>query len=357
MNLSDRPISIFNSDQLEQFRRAAGIDPGQIRELKTAALKKFIPGDRLLDKLPSWRNIEVPTLQLVDRCDSQIDGATKLILKTRNGLLVETVILRIATGRSTVCISSQVGCAAACEFCATGRMGIAQNLTVDEILGQVVVAGRLLMAEQRRLRNVVFMGMGEPLHNEEAVFEVLRLLTAKDYFNLTPRRVLVSTVGIVDGMARMAARYPGIGLALSLHSLRPAIRERLIPLSRRYPLEELRSGILSANLLQDRPVMIEYLMLRGLTDTADDVELLMDWLDGLEVHVNLIPYNEVEGTSLHLMASEATVIAEFAAKLRQSGIQTTVRHSLGRDIAAACGQLVQRENRRIAQQLSVARSL
>jgi len=353
MDPPDRPISIFNSCELEQFRHAGRIDPEQIRALKTASLKKFHAADSLLATFPSCRDIAVPTLELVDRCDSQIDGASKLILKTREGLLVETVILRIATGRSTVCISSQVGCAAACEFCATGRMGVAHNLTVDEILGQVVVAGRLLAAEQRQLRNVVFMGMGEPLHNEAPVFASLRLLTAQDYFNLTPRRVLVSTVGIADGMVRLAERFPGIGLALSLHSVRAEIRERLIPLARRYPLAELRSSIQSANNLQDRPVMIEYLMLQGLTDTDVDGDLLIEWLHGLDVHVNLIPYNEVEGTSPRLMASEPSVAAEFAGKLKRAGIGTTVRHSLGRDIAAACGQLVQRENRRIAQQLAV----
>ena len=194
-----------------------------------------------------------------------LDGAaSKLLFRTADGNLVETVILRIASGRTSLCVSSQVGCAARCGFCATGQMGIAVNLTRDEILDQVIQANELLRPEGRSIRNVVFMGMGEPLHNEPAVVEALEVLLSPQCFDLPPGRVIVSTVGIPDALARCAARFPRLGLALSLHSARQDVRERLIPLARRYTLPMLRSVLEQVTGQTGRRVMIEYLLLDGL---------------------------------------------------------------------------------------------
>jgi 23S rRNA (adenine2503-C2)-methyltransferase len=295
------------------------------------------------------QRVEFHSLTLADVRDSQLDGATKLVLRTAAGYAIEAVIMRTGTGRVSLCVSSQVGCAAACGFCATGQMGIAKSLSAAEILDQVVLAGERMEAEGRRVRNIVFMGMGEPFHNEEAVHEAVAALLAPELFHHTPGRVLISTVGIPDAMIRCARRFPEVNLALSLHSVRQDVRERLIPLAAKYSLGELRSAVERVNRVQNNTVMIEYLMLAGVNDSMDDASELSAWLRGLDVHVNLIPYNPIESAP-HLQSTERPDRDVFAAVLREAGFVTTIRYSLGADIAAACGQLVQRENRQIARQ-------
>ena len=212
------------------------------------------------------------------RHDSQLDGATKLLYQTAAGHLIESVVLRIASGRTSLCVSSQVGCAVQCRFCATGQMGITLNLSRDEILDQVIQANREIRAEGRSIRNVVFMGMGEPLLNETAVFQALDVLLSPQCFNLSPAKVLVSTVGIPDAMVRFVRRFPQSGMALSLHSAIQAARENLIPLARRYPLDSLRKAIEQVNSIQRRPLMIECLLLAGLNDTDQDLSELIAFL-------------------------------------------------------------------------------
>ncbi|MDA0808624.1 MAG: 23S rRNA (adenine(2503)-C(2))-methyltransferase RlmN [Planctomycetota bacterium] len=340
-------VSIFDSEAVEQLRKETRLDPEHVRALRNALFKKFEADDVAVARFPERDRIVCHSLELFRRCDSQVDGASKLLLKTATGMLIESVILRIATGRSTLCVSSQVGCAAACDFCATGKMGIAQNLSSAEILDQVVQTGQLLAAEGRRLHNIVFMGMGEPFHNEENLFETLDALTSPKLFNRSPGSILVSTVGVTDGMRRCAERFPKVNLALSLHSVNPEVRRELIPLTKKHPLDELQETIRELNHRQGIPVMIEYLMLAGKNDSADDASQLVDWLHGLNVHVNLIPYNEIEDAP-HLTGTVDATIRTFASTLKESGLTTTVRYSLGSDIAAACGQLVRKENRQTA---------
>ena len=306
-------------------------------------MKSFLTDERALESFPSPERIELQPLTLHQRHDSSIDGASKLLLRNAAGLLVESVVLRIASGRSSVCVSSQVGCAAACHFCATGKMGMARALSVAEILGQVVAAGQLLAGEQRQLRNLVFMGMGEPFHNEENVVAAVEALTDPACFNISPTKIMISTVGIIDGMLRFGARFPQVGLALSLHSARQEVRERLIPLAARYPLIDLRRAIVELNALQSRPVMLEYLMFEGLTDGDEDLSELLRFSEGLDVHINLIPYNPIDGAD-DLVGTDARGCAAFASRLKSSGRKTTVRRSLGRDIEAACGQLVKTQS-------------
>ena len=340
-------VSIFDNESLEQLRKETRLDPEHLRALRNALFKKFEADDVALDRFPERDRLRCHSLEMFRRCDSQVDGASKLLLKTEAGMLIESVILRIATGRSTLCVSSQVGCAAACDFCATGKMGIAQNLSSAEILDQVLQTGQILAAENRRLHNIVFMGMGEPFHNEENLFETLDALTSPRMFNRSPGSILVSTVGVPEGMLQCAEQFPKVNLALSLHSVNPEVRCELIPLTKKHPLDELQNTIHELNRRQGIPVMIEYLMLAGKNDSTDDARQLVEWLRGLNVHVNLIPYNEIEDAP-HLTGTEDTTIRTFAATLKESGLTTTVRYSLGSDIAAACGQLVRKENRQTA---------
>jgi 23S rRNA (adenine2503-C2)-methyltransferase len=204
-----------------------------------------------------------------------------------------------------------------------------------------------LASEQRVIRNIVLMGMGEPFHNEENLYQSLQSLIAPELFHHSPTKILISTVGVADAMLRCARRFPTINLALSLHSVRQQVRERLVPLARHYPLEQLRGTIVELNRLSRSTVMIEYLMLAGVNDSTEDCRELIAWLEGLNVHVNLIPYNPIDGAP-HLVGSDRPTRDAFASQLKAAGLKTTIRYSLGNDIAAACGQLVRHENRRLA---------
>lgn len=344
---SSQAISVYDSKRLQQLSQQREVPGRTLRWFRNALFKHFADDATALARFPASDAVRLHDLQLHQRRDSEVDGASKLLLRTASGMLIETVILRIASGRTTLCVSSQIGCAAACEFCATGKMGIARNLSTAEILDQVLQAGQILAAEGRAPRNIVFMGMGEPLHNESQLHAALQTLTASEYFHFPPSKILVSTVGVADAMLRLAHEFPTVNLALSLHSVRQSVREQLMPLARRYPLDQLRSAIEDLNQLQRCSVMIEYLMLAGINDSCDDAGELIQWLRGLNVHVNLIPFNAIDQAP-RLSGSDRATRDAFAATLKRAGLKTTVRHSLGSDIAAACGQLVQHENRRIA---------
>jgi 23S rRNA (adenine2503-C2)-methyltransferase len=346
-------VSIYEGDAVERMRHERRIDPQCLRRFRNALLKHGYSDGDALAKLPIEvreafaDRVDLHVLELHSRSDSQQDGASKLLFRTRAGMLIESVILRIATGRTTLCVSSQVGCAAACDFCATGKMGVAQNLAPAEILDQVAQARQMLAGEGRTLRNLVFMGMGEPFQNEENLYATLEALLAPELFHQPPSRVLISTVGLPDSMIRCARRFPAVNLALSLHSANQATRESIIPLARRYSLDELRRAVAEVNRIQPprTEVLVEYLLLAGVNDSPDAARELIDWLEGLRVHVNLIPFNPIEDAP-HLQGSDREAREAFGAKLKAAGFKTTIRYSLGADVAAACGQLVRKENRR-----------
>jgi 23S rRNA (adenine2503-C2)-methyltransferase len=355
-------ISIHDTQATDRLRAELKFEPRRLRALRTAYFKKFLGVAAALAELPAEvrgefaQRVDFHPLTIAEVRDSKLDGATKLVLQTPAGYLIESVIMRTGTGRVSLCVSSQVGCAAACQFCATGQMGIAKSLTAAEILDQVVLAGERMNAESRRVRNIVFMGMGEPFHNEQAVYDAVAALLSPEMFHHTPGRVLISTVGIPDAMVRCARRFPEVNLALSLHSVRQAVREKLIPLAAKYSLVELRAAIAKVNQIQNTTLMIEYLMLAGVNDSPDDASELAAWINGLNVHVNLIPYNAIESAP-YLRTTERPERDAFATILREAGFATTIRYSLGADIAAACGQLVQHENRTLARQHALSASM
>jgi 23S rRNA (adenine2503-C2)-methyltransferase len=352
-------LSIYDAHDTDGLRAELKFEPRRLRALRTAYFKQFLGSEAALVELPAdvrdrfAECVEFHPLTVAESHDSQVDGATKLVLRTRTGYLIEAVIMRTGTGRVALCVSSQVGCAAACEFCATGQMGVAKSLSTAEILDQVVLANERLRAEGRSVRNIVFMGMGEPFHNEEAIYETVAALLSPELFHYPPGRILISTVGIPDAMIRCARRFPKVNLALSLHSVRHDVRERLIPLAAKYRLDELRTAVAKVNEIQQNTVMIEYLMLTGVNDSAEGARELAAWLSGLDVHVNLIPYNPI-ASAPQLRTTERPQRDEFAAILRSAGFITTIRYSLGADIAAACGQLVQSENREAARRQAIA---
>jgi 23S rRNA (adenine2503-C2)-methyltransferase len=311
-------------------------DPHRLKLFRNAFFKKGLPLGDCLEKAPELAGtLRFQTVETVERRDSGIDGATKLVFQClEDGAKIEAVILRIASGRTSLCISSQAGCAAGCRFCATGKLGFIRNLTTAEMLDQVRHARALLHVEGRALRNVVVMGMGEPLRNEENLFQCLETLRDPRFFNFSENHLLVSTVGIPDAMLRFAQRFPKIQLALSLHSARQEVRERIMPVARLQTLEKLKAVFPN---LGKNGFMVEYLMLKGINDGPDDLAALIDLLRGTDAHINLIQFNPHPGAEFEPVSKEAR--EEFGKALRSAGFKTTLRYSLGDDIAAACGQL------------------
>jgi 23S rRNA (adenine2503-C2)-methyltransferase len=334
-------ISIYDPAGIEELRRRHAVQPHCMKLFRNALFKHFVSRDEALAVLPDRvradfaRQVAFSSLELIERRDSEIDGASKLVFRTADRRLIESVILRPATGRTSLCVSSQVGCACRCAFCATGMMGFGRDLTADEILDQVRQAACLTRAEGRTMRNVVFMGMGEPLLNPDGVSGALELLLAPPFFNYSGSKLMVSTVGIPPAMEAFGQAFPRVQLALSLHSARQEVREQLMPVAARYPLERLRTAIAGA--ARNGKVMVEYLMLEGLNDSMDDADVLAAYLMGLPVHINIIPFNRYDGAPYR--GSPRPVREAFANRLKAGGFETTLRRSLGSDIAAACGQL------------------
>jgi 23S rRNA (adenine2503-C2)-methyltransferase len=343
----DTMISIHDLDAIERLRQRHKIDPQQVRRLRIGFYKKRCTAEAALGELqsaargPLAAEIDFHTLTLEGRHDSQLDGATKLLFRTSAGLLLESVILRMTSGRTALCLSTQVGCAARCDFCATGKMGVAHDLAPEEILDQVVQANQILRPEGRSVRNLVFMGMGEPFHNERALYSAVDVLIDRRTFAFNPRRLMISTVGIPAAMVRWARAYPDVRMALSLHSARQEVRHKLMPIAARHALPDLRAALEQVAAITDHEVMIEYLMLADLNDSLDDARTLAEYLSGIPVHINLIPYNPIESAS-HLVGSDARRRADFSDALKHAGLRVTTRYSLGADIAAACGQLARR---------------
>ena len=285
------------------------------------------------------------------------DGTTKLLLEGRDGVLVETVLMPYRD-RLTVCLSSQVGCPVGCAFCATGTLGFQRNLTVAEIVDQVRMASALAgqgasaqssagQTNRRRLSNLVYMGMGEPLLNLQAVLDSIRVLTDPHGLNFAHRAISVSTIGIPNGILRLARTEPQINLALSLHAADDRTRALLVPGKFRHPLADILAAAWEHFAITHRKLLIEYVLIRGINDSVDAARRLAGLLHGHVVTVNLLAWNPVlrppsamplpEGASLAAPARAAVVA--FRDALSREGIEAVIRHSKGTDIEAACGQL------------------
>jgi 23S rRNA (adenine2503-C2)-methyltransferase len=262
------------------------------------------------------------------------DGTRKLLFQLDARAAIESVLIPDPP-RLTLCISSQAGCGMACAFCATARLGLLRNWSAIEIAGQVLAAQAVLRADER-ISNIVFMGMGEPLANYDALVEAIELLTADWGVGLSARRITVSTVGLVPAMQRLVSDT-GVQLAVSLSGTTDAQRERLMPVNRRYPLETLMAMCRSLPIPQRRRITFEYVMLAGVNDSLDDAARLARLLRGIRAKVNLIPFNPFPGIDNQRSSPEA--IDRFGDVLMNAGLIVTVRKTRGDDIDAACGQL------------------
>lgn len=266
----------------------------------------------------------------------------KALHRLADGALVESVLMRYPAGagrreRHTLCISSQAGCAVGCPFCATGELGFGRDLETAEIVDQVRHAARRLAAAGRRLTNVVFMGMGEPLLNLDRVLAAVDALNDPRRFGLGARHITVSTSGVVPGIERLTALGPQFTLAVSLHAARDPLRDVLVPLNRRWPIAEVVAAARAHAAATGRRVTYEVTMIDAVNDTELDARAMADLLRGDHAHVNLIPMNPVAHTPW--AASPPAAIERFAAILRGAGIATTIRRNRGQEIGAACGQL------------------
>jgi 23S rRNA (adenine2503-C2)-methyltransferase len=272
---------------------------------------------------------------------TSLDGTCKWLLRLQDGNCIETVYIP-EKERGTLCISSQVGCALDCQFCSTGKQGFSRNLAVAEIIGQVWIARQRLQAlsptKDRVITNVVLMGMGEPLLNFENVVKAMNLMMDDFAYNLSRYRVTLSTSGIVPAMQRLRAAST-VALAVSLHAPTNALRDVLVPINRKYPLEVLIPAC--QQYFQNEPrrcVLFEYVMLQDINDTPQHAVQLVRLLNNMRCKVNLIPFNPFPNTSYQCSTPE--VIARFQKRLLEADIRTTVRKTRGDDIDAACGQLV-----------------
>ncbi|MDQ3553046.1 MAG: 23S rRNA (adenine(2503)-C(2))-methyltransferase RlmN [Chloroflexota bacterium] len=259
-----------------------------------------------------------------------------------DGRTIESVLMRYpARGprreRATICISSQAGCAVGCPFCATGELGFWRDLSSAEIVDQVRFWSRRLAADARRVTNVVFMGMGEPLLNPDAVVQAAAAISDPQRFGLGARHITISTSGVVSGIEILTALAPQYTLAVSLHAVRARLRDVLVPLNRRWPAEQVVEAATRYAEVTGRRVTYEYVMIAGINDTAADAADMAALLRGRLAHVNLIPMNPVAHTPWQPSRSDR--IEAFAGTLREAGLHTTVRRNRGTEIGAACGQL------------------
>jgi 23S rRNA (adenine2503-C2)-methyltransferase len=270
------------------------------------------------------------------------DLTEKALHRLSDGALVESVLMHYPARaanreRHTVCISSQAGCAVGCPFCATGELGFTRDLETAEIVDQVRAAARRLTDAGRRLTNVVFMGMGEPLLNLDRVLEAVTALSDPLRFGLGARHITVSTSGVVPGIRRLTGLGPQFTLAVSLHAARDPLRDVLVPLNRRWPVAEVVGAARDHAAATGRRISYEVTLIDGINDTPADAEAMAELLRGDLCHVNLIPMNPVAHTPWS--ASPMPRIERFAARLRSAGIAVTIRRNRGQEIGAACGQL------------------
>ena len=341
MHTTQLDLRGMSRDSLLACCAAAGVKPVHAEHLTAAIFRRghsdiaTIPEipHRLRDHLLAHTFIQSPTIA----ADQQsTDGTRKLLLKMGDGKAVETVLIP-AEGRLTQCVSTQVGCAMGCRFCLTATAGLNRHLTAGEMVAEVMAGQQI---SDHRVRNLVLMGMGEPLHNYAAVAEFVRIASDPKGMAFSPNRITLSTSGIVPKIYAMAEDQLPCNLAVSLNATSDAVRDQIMPINRKYPLAELMRAVRDYIAARgNKRVLIEYVLLAGVNDSLDDAKRLAALMDGVGCTVNLLPFNPYPG-SRFARPDEADVEA-FHTILADQRIVVVVRRSRGRDISAACGQLIE----------------
>jgi len=326
--------------ELEKLAESMGAPRYRGRQLAVWIYAKGITDIRAMSDLPKdfrealAERAEIAVPEIERRTPSQ-DGSQKLVLILADGARVQSVLMP-DEDRLTLCVSTQVGCGFACAFCFTGTMGLQRNLSAGEIVGQVLAA-RATLAEGTRITHVVYMGMGEPLANYAATVKSLRLLTDPHALAFSPRRITVSTVGLVSGIEKLAKEDLKVNLAISLHATSNAIRDRIMPVNKGFAIEELLAACRRFPVAFRQRITFEYVLLDGVNDAVEDARRLVRLLKGIRAKVNLIPFNDWEGSGFG--RPPLPRILAFQSILLEHGVRATVRWSKGEDIGAACGQL------------------
>ena len=319
----------YRGEQVFRWLHARGVDELEQMTNVPRALREALGRDAPLAPL------------LLDTVQEARDGTRKLRFRTHDGRAIESVLIpdeKDGRDKLTLCVSSQAGCALDCAFCATATLGFGRHLTASEIVQQVYRATKLA---GRRPTNLVFMGMGEPMHNFDNVARALALLQHPWGAAFSPRRITVSTVGIVPGIEKLATLTPAPNLAISLNATTDEVRDRLMPVNRRWPIAALLDAARRFPLAHGRRVTFEYVLLAGVNDSDADAERLPRLLRGIPTKVNLIPWNPFPAAAFERPTAER--IRGFQERLRAGGLAVYIRTPRGDDIDAACGQLAARE--------------
>jgi 23S rRNA (adenine2503-C2)-methyltransferase len=371
----DDPPSVYDLDRAALVERLAALGQPAYR---ADQVRHWLYG-RLADDWSAMTDLPVALRRelagklslglppVVARTDSEDRLATKHLFRLDDGQLIEAVLMHyldpadaeeprpgaIPPGRHTVCLSTQAGCAMGCVFCATGQMGLVRNLRLGECLAQVVTVARSLARDGQRLSNVVFMGMGEPLANWPATWGTVETLIDPLAFGLSPRRLTISTVGIVPGILRLAEMAPAVRLAVSIHAPDDALRSALVPVNAVYPLAEVLAACRTYQARTGRRITVEYVLIAGVNDRPGEARALGRLLAPLHAHVNLIPLNPTAGSDL--APSSPRDAAAFRRQLEAAGLAVTLRQRRGIEIRAGCGQLRSRAaDGRLGRALEVA---
>ena len=331
----------FLPAELEDLAVELGASRYRGRQLATWIYRKGVFDLEAMSDLPKdfrARLVERAVVEVPEpeRVTPSQDGSRKLVYRFADGNRISSVLMP-DDDRLTLCVSTQVGCGFECRFCLTGVMGLERNLTAGEIVGQVLGANRLLAPDQR-VTHIVFMGMGEPLANYAALVTALRILTdAKLGLAYSPRRITVSTVGLVPGIEKLGREALKVNLAISLHAASDEVRGPLMPVNRSFDLKTLLAALRRYPLAHRQRIFFEYVLLEDVNDSPDDAARLVRLLRGIRAKVNLIPFNDWEGAEFR--RPPLPRILAFQSILLDAGLTTTVRWSKGEDIGAACGQL------------------
>ncbi len=292
----------------------------------------------LRDKLSEKYLFNVVSIDTIFKSE---DKTTKLRFELFDGQKIEGVLIP-SSSRTTACISTQSGCPLGCKFCATGKFGYQRNLSVGEIFDQVNILNNLSNTQfQKSLSNIVIMGMGEPFLNYEAVMGAIQKITSPELMNISPKRITLSTSGLIPEIMRFADEDCGVQLAISLHSANQQFRESIMPIAKKYPLTELIKALKYYHEKTSERITLEYLLMEGINDTLNDAQELAAFCKNFPVKINLIQYNEVVGIPYKKPSPE--IVTDFGSFLENKNLIVNIRRSRGNDIAAACGQLANKK--------------
>lgn len=345
-------VSEIASPQLAAWLAARGEPAYRARQILAGAHRSGVASFGDLSELPASLRRDLETeLRFSTIGASHVIGAdegltAKAVHELADGQRIESVLMRYPrrggrAGRTTICISSQAGCAVNCPFCATGQAGFGRQLTPGEIVDQVLHWHRppwnALAEGPGEHYNIVFMGMGEPLNNADRVFAAVRLLNDPERLGIGARHLTVSTSGVVPGIDRMIDELPQVNLAVSLHAATDALRDELVPINRKWPVADVIAAARRFAARTRRRVSLEYVMIDGLNDTDEQADRLADLMHGWRTHLNLIPLNPTPGS--RWSGTPTLDIRRFADRIRERGSTVTIRDTRGREIDAACGQL------------------